>query len=66
MGNVSLIFDVKKDNTINFSWFHYIEHPEMKKYLKNVKNENGNYDLIDERTGNIIMSGSMSLENYLK
>ena len=66
MSNVSLIFDAKKDETINYSWFHYVEHPEMKKYLKNVKNENGCFDLIDVRTGNIIMSASMSLENYLK
>jgi len=45
---------------------HYLEHPEMKRFLKNIKNEQGNYDLVDERTGNIVMSGSMSLERFLK
>jgi hypothetical protein len=66
MSNVKLIFNAKKDSTTNFTWIHYCEHPEMKKYLKNIKNKNGIYDLIDERTGNIVMSGSMSLESYLK
>lgn len=65
MSNVSLIFDAKKDEPLNFSWFHYSKHPEMKKYLKHIK-EGDLYSLIDERTGNIIMSGSMSLEDFLK
>jgi hypothetical protein len=66
MSKVSLIFDAKKDESVKFSWSHYAEHPEMKKYLKNVKNKHGCYDLIDERTGNIVMSGSMSLQKFLK
>lgn len=63
--NVALIFDAKKE-PLNYSWVHYCEHPEMKKYLKNIQTEGGMYRLVDERTGNIVMQGSMSLERYLK
>ena len=63
--NVSLIFDAKKDELINFSWLHYCEHPEMKKYLVNDKNDNG-YSLRDIRTNNIVISATFSLESLLK
>lgn len=62
--NVSLIFDVKKD-VLNYSWFHYLEHPEMKKFLVNKKIENG-YILRDIRTDDIVLSASFCLEKYLK
>lgn len=64
--NVSLIFDTKKDDPINYSWMHYCQYPEMKKHLKNIKNEHGQYDLVDERTGNIVMSASFPLSDYLE
>jgi len=64
MTNVSLIFD-KKKSPVNYSWVHYCEHPEMKKYLVHEKTEHG-YQLRDKRTNDVIMTGSMPLEVHLK
>lgn len=64
MSNVSLIFD-KKKSILNYSWTHYCEHPEMKKHL--IQEKIGDcYQLRDTRTNNIVLSGSMPLNNYLK
>jgi len=62
--NVSLIFDAKKE-LLNYSWSHYLHHPEMKKYLVNEHVE-GQWRLRDERTNQVVMSASFSLERYLK
>lgn len=63
--NVSLIFDAKKDEAINYSWLHYCKYPEMKGYL--IHEHIGNqYILRDIRTNNIIMGATFSLEKYLK
>lgn len=62
--NVSLIFDNKKE-AINFSWSHYCEYPEMKKYLTHVK-VGPNYGLVDSRTNKVVMEASFSLEMFLK
>lgn len=64
MSNVSLIFDAKKED-LNYSWFHYCEHPEMKKYLKHEKFEGG-YRLVDTRTNQTVLCASFSLQNKLK
>ena len=63
--NMTLIFDAKKDELLNYSWFHYCEHPKMKQYLINEKTNHG-YQLRDIRTNKIIMGASFSLEGYLK
>lgn len=62
--NVSLIFDAKKNCTINYSFAHFVDYPEMKKYLIHVKNEHG-YHLLDTRTNKVIMSSSNSLLRFL-
>ncbi len=65
MTDAALIFDAKKE-VINFSWSHYCEFPEMKKHLKQTKNEHGIYSIADERTGDVVMSGTMPLDRFLK
>lgn len=66
MNNISLIFEAKKDVPINYTWSYYLEHPEMKKHLTHIKNDNGTYSLIDERTKKEVLSASFPLQRYLK
>ncbi len=65
MNNPTLIFDAKKDD-LSYSWTHYLKYPEMKKNLSCIKNTDGTYGLIDNRTKKTVMSASFNLSGYLK
>lgn len=63
--NVSLIFDAIKTESINYSWFHYLKFPEMKKYLVHEKIEDW-YRLRDVRTNKTVLASSESLEDIFE
>lgn len=57
--------EILRCHPINFDIFTYMSNIELKKRLATRVNESGINELYDIANGKVIMSGTMSLNNYL-